>query len=326
MEFTGAGFEELSEQSIYKKISEYDIFSYYIVDFDALNKLFRSPFRNDSSPSCSIQEWQGTLFYKDFGTGENYTAINFVKARFNCNYHEALNIISNDFGLGLHSKTIEKTSMGFIGMHQVEQKSVPKSSKIRIKRRKWNNGLDKEYWSMWGWDKSILNHFNVVPVSNFWINLTMFSVKDSNPSYAYVIEPGFYKILSPYNTDYKWVNNCNSDHIQGWNQLPATGELVIITSSLKDCGTLYKYGYNAIAPQSENTAISVEKMTELKERFTKIVVMFDNDEPGIDAALVYEAMYNIDYVHMPIGDPKDISDYYYKWGDKPSRELLNELL
>ena len=68
----------LSENTILKKINEYDIFSYYIPDFKAINKVFCSPLRQDSNPSCSIQEWNGKLYYKDFGNGDSYTVINFV--------------------------------------------------------------------------------------------------------------------------------------------------------------------------------------------------------------------------------------------------------
>lgn len=326
MEFSGAGFKQLTEENIYKQINEYDIFKYYIPDFEAINKKFTSPFRRDSIPSCSIQDWKGTLFYKDFGTGETFTAINFVKTKFNANYYETLNIISNDFNLGLHSKTMDTSSMGYIGIPNQIRKEIPKESSIKIKRRGWNNSVDKEYWKPYGFNKAVLRHFNIVPLSHVFIGNNCIKIKDDNPSYAYVIDTGIYKILSPFSIDYKWITNCKAKHIQGWKQLPEFGELLVVTSSLKDVVKLYQYGYSAIAPQSENTLITIDKMTELKNRFKKIVVYFDNDEPGIEAAQLYESLFEVDYVHNPIGDSKDISDYYKMWGDNPTRELLKELL
>lgn len=326
MIFEGGGFKQLTEENIYKQINEYDIFSYYIPDFEAINKKFTSPFRSDSIPSCSIQDWKGTLYYKDFGTGETFTAINFVKTKFNANYYETLNIISNDFNLGLHSKTMDTSSMGYVGIPNQIRKEIPRESIIRIKRRKWNSDIDRKYWGEQGFNTDVLSHFHIVPLSHVFIGDNCIKIKPNCPSYAYVIDTGVYKILSPFSEEYKWITNCKAEHIQGWNQLPETGELLVITSSLKDVAKLYQYGYSAIAPQSENTLISIDKMTELKNRFKKIVVYFDNDEPGIEAAQLYESLFEVDYIHNPIGDPKDISDYYKMWGDNPTRKLLKELL
>lgn len=326
MKFEGRGFEELSEETILNRISEYDIFSYYIPEFKAINRNFNSPFRKDSNPSCCIQQWNGKLFYKDFGTGESYTCINFIRAKYNVTYYEALRIISNDFNLGLHGNSVKPSTMGFIGIpHQVIKKDE-KSSIIKIKRRQWNTGLDKEYWcDEHGFNIAVLTHFNVHPISHLWVGNTYLERKSNNPSYAYIINEGKYKILSPYDTNYKWLTNCTSKDIQGYNQLPSAGELLIITSSYKDCMKLYQYGYYAIAPGSENTGIDIELMSELKERFKRIIVFFDNDEPGIEAAKTYEALYNVDYVHLPLQDPKDISDYYKKWGDVPTGQILKQL-
>jgi len=325
MIFKGEGVVELAEENIFKKISEYDIFSYYIPNFKALNKVFLSPLRQDNNPSCSIQEYQGKLFYKDFGSNDNFTAIAFVMAKFNVKYYEALSIISADFGLGLHSKTIEASSMGYIGLANVPQKKAPKVIKLRIKRRKWNSTIDKKYWGECGISKKTLSYFNVVPISHLWINFNCFKIKNTSPSYAYIEDKGIYKILSPY-SQYKWVTNCNSSYIQGWNQLPEKGELLIITKSKKDVMLLYEYNYNSIAPQSENTTINLDKMMELKNRFTRIIVFFDNDEPGLSAGEIYEALYEIDMIHIPITGPKDISDYRKKYGDIKAKQLLKELL
>jgi len=326
MEYNGAGFVELSEENIYKKISEYDIFSYYIPEFTELNTHFSSPLRSDSEPSCSIQSWNGTLFYKDFGTKDSFTAINFVKYKFNVHYYNALRIISNDFNLGLTGEKIEKSSMGYIGVSNPNIiLSDNKPTNLRIKRRKWNNTIDKEYWSEYGYDLPLLRHLNIVPISHLWLNGKCFKMKENEPSYAYILDNGIYKILSPF-SKYKWITNGKANHIQGWHQLPKTGELLIITKSLKDIGLLYKYGYTACAPQSENTLIPIDIISELKDRFKKIVIYFDNDEPGIDSAQLYESLFEVDYVHNPIDDPKDISDYYKMWGDNPTKQLLKELL
>ena len=132
MKFKGGGVVQLNEESVFDRVSEYDVFKYYIPSFQALNKKFCSPLREEKKPSCGIREHKGKLFYKDFGTGDSYTAINFVKIKFNASYYEALKIISNDFCLGLTSETISHTSMGMPGVIGNVIKSVPKETRIKI--------------------------------------------------------------------------------------------------------------------------------------------------------------------------------------------------
>jgi len=333
--FTGGGIIELTEENIFKKTSEYDVFSYYIPEFEALNKKFCSPLRNDSKPSCGIRDIEGKLFYKDFGTGEVFTVINFVKTKYNLNYFDALRVISNDFNLGLNKQSITPKSMGMAGKIGVPKKSVPKETIIKIKRREWNKGIDKSYWSEFGWTREMLNHFKICAISHLWINSTYLTMKPNNPSYAYIFPKNEFKILSP-NSEHKWISNTSLDTLQGWEQLPPSGDLVVITSSLKDVGLLYKYGYPAVAPSAESAGISINKITELQERFKQIIILYDNDgefDPedlkngkGKAAAKKLSIEYKLKMVFIPDGEPKDPSDFYKKHGDIPTKELLNRLL
>lgn len=323
--FTGKGFEELNKENIFKKISEYDVFNYYIPDFDTIGQKFSSPFRQDSNPSCIIKEFNGHLFYKDFGTGETYGAVAFVMHKYNMSFGEALTIISSDFNLGLHSKTISAKSMGFVAKKNIEVKSIPtKSATIRIKRREWNDGLDKEYWGKYGFNRAVLTHFNVVPISHLWVNGNYIVIKEKEPSYAYVLGEGEYKILSPYSS-FKWITNGKST-IQGLKQLPDSGPILVITSSLKDAMVLWMFGIPAIAPASENTAMNIEQVEKLKERFIKVIVFFDNDETGIRAAKAYSETYKIPHCYLPEGSEKDISDFYVANGREETAKVLNQLI
>ena len=67
-----------------------------------------------------------------------------------------------------------------------------------------------------------------------------------------------------------------------------------------------------------------------------MVIFYDNDGEfnpedkangkGKHAAKKLADQYQLEMVFIPDGDPKDISDYYYKWGDTPTKQLLKELL
>jgi DNA primase len=72
--------------------------------------------------------------------------------------------------------------------------------------------------------------------------------------------------------------------------------------------------------------IPVDIFEDLMNRFKRVVVFFDNDDAGIKSAKVYQDMYSIDSVVIPDSDVKDPADYYKKWGDNPTKQLLKELL
>lgn len=82
---------------------------------------------------------------------------------------------------------------------------------------------------------------------------------------------------------------------------------MIITSSLKDVMVLYKMGFSAIAPQSENSYI--DDIQDFAARFDKIAVFFDADEPGLAAASHLSEDIGAPYFTIPSRyDAKDISD------------------
>src|SRR5690606_12979161 len=85
---------------------------------------------------------------------------------------------------------------------------------------------------------------------------TCYEIAGYNPMYSYQIDDKF-KIYRPFSPDkkYKWLSNTRIDNIQGMKQLPERGELLIITSSLKDCMVLRVLGYYAIAPMGEGMII-----------------------------------------------------------------------
>jgi hypothetical protein len=194
--------------------------------------------------------------------------------------------------------------------------------------------VDDEYWGQYGIDRTILKKFNVFPISFFWINdviQTLIYTKDS-PMYAYKIFNKFkiYRPLSKFRKD-KWRTNCSNLDLQGYEQLPETGDLLILTKSLKDVMVLYTLGYNAVALQSENDHLNKSVYESLCERFKNIVIFFDNDEPGIKSAIKLSEQYDMRYVHLDsvlhsVYNIKDISDYIKDFGWVSACDVMNCLL
>ena len=253
--------DNITLDKILNILDPYDIYTFYIGKEVKLNKPINSPLREDKNPSWTLfKARSGDLLYKDFATGESGNIVTFISTLLNLKYHKALERIWSDMMTG------EKLKNGHVP--RIDRVSRPETV-ISIKR-KYFTKTDDEYWGSYGLDRDILKHFNVYPIETFWTNeiqspLTYF--KDC-PIYAYKMFSKFkiYRPFSKYKKD-KWRNNCGSYDLQGLEQLPETGKLLIITKSLKDVMVLYKHGYTSVAPQSENATIPKQLMDNLKKTF-----------------------------------------------------------
>jgi len=308
--------DHLHTNVILGKISEYDIFMYYIPSFRELGKKFKSELREDNSPTVSIIPYNSKLLYKDFGSPEHtFDCFNYVKYKYNCSFIGALRIIDCDFNLGLSSKQAEiKFTMGIMAYRQKSPDFVKVPVIIRKKKRHWNK-QDATFWSKYLVNKEILTMFAVEPISHFWVNNNRFTCKSI--SYAFKFK-NRYKIYSPYEEKNKWLSNTKKTDVQGYNQLPNKGERLIITSSLKDVMCLYAAGYYSIAMQSEMQMPDEKLISELKTRFNTIEILYDNDfdktnNPGQTMAKKICDLYGFKNVCLPKSfESKDPSDLIAK--------------
>jgi hypothetical protein len=144
--------------------------------------------------------------------------------------------------------------------------------------------------------------------------------------YGYFREDGtLYKIYAPKNKDNKFIKV--KDYTQGSDQLEYKSKYLIITSSLKDLMCFKRLGITGIeciAPDSENSIISEHFIKFLLGKYQKIIVLFDNDEPGIKAAQRYQDKYGFSYVVLEMS--KDLSDSVKDHGIEAVRDRLLPLL
>ena len=87
----------VSIEDIMSKVSEYELWKYYCPNFETIDKSFKSELYKDNNPACRIYYNNGKLLYKDFGTQQSYSVLEYIKTKYNCTYKECLNIINNDF-------------------------------------------------------------------------------------------------------------------------------------------------------------------------------------------------------------------------------------
>ena len=257
---------------ILSKVTEYDIYARYLGQFK-VGFIYNSPFRKDKNPSFGIfrSKKTGKLLFKDHGNGECGDVIKFVELYTGItNYNDLLNQIVKDMQITnntvLHSnKEVEKSTETVIG----------------VVRQDWTD-IDKQYWSQFGITKETLIKFNVSSIKYYLCDGIVKGIyKNENPMYAYKVYDHF-KIYRPLADKYtKWRNNLTPYDIQGYEQLPKKGDLLIITKSLKDVMCLYEMGYTAISPSSESTFLTPDVIDVLKRRFKRILICFDRDIPGV---------------------------------------------
>lgn len=319
---------ELNKDDILNVVSEIDIFRFYCTNFVELDKPFSSELREDPTPSCRISLWGDYYLYKDFGESSSHNCFGYVMRKFSCDYRTALNIISRDFKLTeLYSKFENNINIKTTKLPK-KQKNKIANTIIRIKKREWMQ-LDYNFWTKnYNVKLSTCDLYKIYPISHFWLNNKLYSVGISN-TYAYYYYKNDihrYKIYQPYNKNLKWISNIDNTVVQGIKNIPKSGDLLIITKSLKDVLVLRELGYNAVSPNNETSFVPEINICKFKKRFKDIIIYFDNDEAGIKHSALFAEKYDLKYIFNPPGERKDISDVIHYKGVDYAKELLHNLM
>lgn len=317
---------ELTKSFLLSKHSEETYMEFYL-GIPVAKKLYCSPLRQDSTPTCSFyRNKSGELIFKDF-RGDFYgNFISVVMYKYCCNYHTALKIIANDFGL-ISNPNIPK-HRGKINVNAPVFKDTGPSL-IQIEMKEFTKA-ELEWWNDYGITERILNKYHVFSCKNVFLNGNVLATSsDHNPIYGYYggkkdgVE--LWRIYFPKRKSYRFISNWGSKKIQGLKQLPANGKLLVITKSLKDVMTLHSLGINAIAPNSETLFIPDTLFEDLSSRFENIVVLYDNDLAGLSNMKKIRKEHNVRCIWIPRKlEAKDISDLYKKYGRKKTLELVKE--
>lgn len=292
--------EPITLEYILSKVTEYDIYKAYIGNFK-VGMIYNSPFRKDNNPSfgCYYSRTTKQLMFKDHGTGDCGNVVKFVSLLTGLtNYSDILNNIVNKL------KITDNMQLGS-SKHYIPSKETI----IGVVRQDFTK-IDTDYWSQFHISLNTLKKFNVSSIKYYLSNGIVKGIyKDTNPMYAYKVYNHF-KIYRPLADKYtKWRNNLTENDIQGYKQLPKTGDTIIITKSLKDVMCLYEMGIPAISPSSESSWISDKALNSILKRFKTVLVCFDRDIAGIKNIRKISLKTGLNCIIMPKRFlAKDISD------------------
>lgn len=320
---------KITKELILSRFSEEQLMEYYL-HIPVKKGLFRSPLRRDKQPTCSFyRNKSGTLIFKDFATGQHLNIFDVVQSIFRCDYFEALRIIANDFGI-VRDNALHKNP-GKINLNPIKIKDK-EISKIQIEVQEFTDS-ELKWWGKYGISKDILKRFNVYSCKHIFLNDQLFAESQQHcPIFGYYGKKyqglELWRCYFPKRTSFRFITNWPSKKIQGYDQLPKKGKLLVITKSMKDSMCLYSCGITACAPNSENLFIPDKVLEDLKNRFENIVVLYDNDRPGLyNMAKIRKEHPELTYVFIPKRyGSKDISDFYKDHGRKETLNLIKTFI
>lgn len=308
-------------------INQESIMGYYTGADINSRKLIVSPFRVDNHTTCSFYKSKsGILYLHDFATNEHINCFEAVMKLYNCNYYEALKIVAKDFGLidnNISSKPIPKI---------VESIKENNSAKIQVQIKDYNE-KELEWWNQFGISIKLLKKYHVYSLQHVFLNGELkFSSSEKCPIYGYYFGKDKngdekWKVYFPTRTEARFLNNTNKKLLQGYKQLPKTGDLLVITKSMKDVIAMYGFGIAACAPNSETLFISDKQLEEFKQRFKHILIMYDNDRPGkYNMAKIRREYPELNYYFLPRYLAKDFTDSIKQVGVENMKEYINKFM
>jgi hypothetical protein len=318
----------LDKAFILSRVSEEEIFQRYLITVQ-LGEKFCNPLREDKNPTCTFYyDFAGRLIFHDFAGYFHGDCFEVVKYIYNEDFKGALLIIAKDFNL-LDAASLPDAikQKRFINREDLAKRKT----EIKVKRRDWADH-DKTFWKSFHLNSEILGFYKVSPAQTIWINGEVkYQYNPLDPAYIYYFGEGDYKIYFPLRVrEYRFL--CNTGKLQGYNQLPDKGELLIITKAYKDVMVYRRLGLWAVAPQAEGHCISQETFEDLHARFPLIYSNLDFDRTGLRTSFKMRDLYGIQPLLLTNGRfgtkdyrAKDISDFIRNFGYDATHQLISDV-
>ena len=310
-----------NKDTILSKISEAELAVFYIDGLTEIPSVISSPLRKDEHPSFRIYSPDGTrVKFFDYATGQKGSIFDLLMLMYGKSFQDTLEMISKDL------TDNRKTAIYKAKLERLKVNSERGILQVRSVRSEWQE-YDFSYWDSYGVPKNWLLNADIYPISHILIVSESGYVKTIKADkYAYTFierKDGVVteKVYQPYNKEgMKWRSGHDRSVCDLWAKLPEKGNIVIIASSRKDALCVWaQTGIPTISMQSETVLMKPQVMQELKERFKRVVVLFDNDfsaeeNHGQKDSQKFAELYGIEQIEIPskyrAKDPSDLHRYY----------------
>lgn len=326
---TTADISYVDKHYVLTRVTQEEIFSFYMRRPLNFRGKFRSPLRKDKEPTCTISYHGDKLYFRDWAENKSLDCFDFVGRLHKCSYGATLDHIVTDMGLAGREPNKELPGVFVNGGNEV------KSSKKRIRVSiQGFTRTDADYLKQFYITRRVAEYYRCFSIERVWLERRPhYRYRAEDPAIGYFLGTDgsgdqrwkvyFYKRTS----SSRFIGNTN--RINGWIQLPERGEVLIITKSMKDVMVLSHFGIPAIAMQSEMTMPYREIIDELRRRFTRIYTLYDFDRAGVQGAQRIRNRYEIPALFLTNGrfgtrdfGAKDISDFIRDRGIDTTERLL----
>jgi len=312
---TGERKTKLSIEAILSRISEYDIFRFYMPHSDwKINRVTYSPFRHENHPSFMIGNKLGYLMFIDYAdTSKRGDCFNFVQTLHQLpSTSETLKMIDRDFGLGLSTGVITGEYKKIIS--EYKQPEIEKRySLIQVKVRKFTQE-ELAYWNEYHQDIQDLRDNNIYSLKEVYLNKQKFPMLDTELRFGYLYEGQYWKIYRPFaDKKKKWMpNNVPITAMDGKENI-TNCEVAFINKSKKDYMVMKKLFPCSCAVQTEGLGcFSHENVEFLKANSDRQILSFDADDVGVQNSKQITEMFDFEYTNVP---RKYLAEGIKDWAD-----------
>jgi len=302
-------------QSVLDKITEYDIFRWYMPDKSwKLNRVTYSPYRNESNPSFIIGNKNGNLSFIDFAdTSKRGDCFEFVKTLHNLSsMDDVLKLIDRDFHLGIASGVVTEEYKKIVSEYKQPEDLGKRYSLIQVVTRKFNND-ELAYWNAYHQSLQDLRDNNVYAIKKVFLNKSLFAIKENELTFGYFYD-GHWKIYRPFaDKKVKWVpNNVPITAMDGKEDIKDC-QIAFINKSKKDYMVMKKLFPCSCAVQNEGLGcFSTENVEYLRANSEKQILSFDSDVTGVTNSQQITKVFGFGYLNVP---KKYLTEGIKDWAD-----------
>lgn len=272
--------------------------------------------------------------FKDFGDADcRGSLLDLLCKKWNCSFNQVFDkIIELMQGQSGNDVDIKPKQI-----KTLTRKESSELTKIQVAVRPWRD-YDIEYWKSYGIELQWLKYAGIHAISHKIITKNGKKYIFSSPKYSYVFteyKDGklSLKIYSPFDKKHKWCSRMDASVWSLWTKIPERGNTLIIGSSTKDCLNIScNLHIPAICMQGEGYWPKPQVMQELKDRYNKVIVFFDNDfgkdrNPGREDSIKLAKEFGLERIEIPEKyKAKDPSDLFKKYGKEKYMEIMHEIL
>jgi len=339
------------ENKLFSVTDDYEIFCHFMdVDIE-LGETVESPLREDDrhgsfglfEPTRVDVDREGTLFFKDLGTGQMGDVFTFCRRYSSYRYNifltskkSIIKFIDSEMGLGIFKDNGEARD------RVVRPQMIRKEREVFYKTRPFTPN-DLKYWNSLGVEEELLKEYNTASVKYLLgpDGTIRQQFRVAELAFVYEILDKIKLYRPKEDRKFKFRNTCPGNdprYYQGYNQLKLYDTLVI-TKSMKDVlcfVSLFRemeLEVDCIAPHAESINLDEDFLKMIQKHYKRIIIVADYDLAGVKFANKYKKLgFEIQFIstsRIIINGrckviKKDISDFYEIKGRDKSKKLIKE--